>query len=379
MSRQIGGHVLNLVEEITAAQRSVRTDAYQMSIGELISLYEDGDLIIDPEFQRLFRWEPGQKSKLIESLLLGIPLPSIFVFETDEGKWELVDGLQRLSTILEFLGKLRAPNGETLPPSVLEATRYLPSLHNSVWEKSELIIDVPSADQQPLDRAQQLSVRRARLGVEILKRPSDDATKFDLFQRLNAGGTVANPQELRNSIVLMVNPEYFRAVRESAETEVFKQVTGISEEQEQKQRHLELAMRFLVHTYVPYVGKLDVEEYIDEGIIVLARAAERYRDTASINQTFQLLNQADGLNALRRFDGERHIGKIGLVALETIAVGVARNLKVILQHSDPAKFVRERSRAFWLDPNAAGFTSPGVRGTTRIQRTVPYGANWFQP
>lgn len=140
-----------------------------MSIGEIISLYEERDLIIDPEFQRLFRWESSQKSKLIESLLLGIPLPSIFVFETEEGKWELVDGLQRLSIILEFLGKLRAPSGEIMRPSYLEATRYLPSLHNSVWEKSELIIDVLIADQQPFDRVQQLAIRRARLSVEILK------------------------------------------------------------------------------------------------------------------------------------------------------------------------------------------------------------------
>jgi uncharacterized protein with ParB-like and HNH nuclease domain len=70
-----------LTEEISKAQRLVRTDAYQMSIGEVVSMYETEELVIDPEFQRLFRWNIGQKSKLIESLLLGIPLPSIFVFE----------------------------------------------------------------------------------------------------------------------------------------------------------------------------------------------------------------------------------------------------------------------------------------------------------
>ncbi len=62
-----------LTEEITRAQRQVRTDAYQMSIGEIVSMYDNREIIIDPEFQRLFRWNIGQKSKLIESLLLGIP------------------------------------------------------------------------------------------------------------------------------------------------------------------------------------------------------------------------------------------------------------------------------------------------------------------
>lgn len=74
-----------LTREIEVAQRLVKTDAYQMSIGEIVTMYNDGELIIDPEFQRLFRWRIGQKSKLIESLLLGIPLPSIFVFEKDDG------------------------------------------------------------------------------------------------------------------------------------------------------------------------------------------------------------------------------------------------------------------------------------------------------
>jgi uncharacterized protein with ParB-like and HNH nuclease domain len=88
-----------LPEEIVNAQRQVRTDAYQMSIGEIVSMYDSHEIVIDPEFQRLFRWKIGQKSRLIESLLLGIPLPSIFVFEKENGSWELIDGLQRISTV----------------------------------------------------------------------------------------------------------------------------------------------------------------------------------------------------------------------------------------------------------------------------------------
>ncbi|WP_198040446.1 DUF262 domain-containing protein [Sphingopyxis sp. QXT-31] len=366
-------------DEIAVAQRSVRTDAYQMSIGELVSLYEEGDLIIDPEFQRLFRWEPGQKSKLIESLLLGIPLPSIFVFEKEDGKWELVDGLQRLSTILEFMGKLRDPDRGLLPPSFLESTRYLPALHNAVWERSDLVVGLPAEQQMPLERTEQLAIRRARIGVEILKRPSDEATKFDLFQRLNSGGTVANAQEIRNSIVLMVDADYFRAVREVAELPLFKRMVGVSEEQEQKQRHLELAMRFLVHSYIPYDGRLDVEEYIDEGAIELARVGESQRDAGVLRKTFELLSEAVGEDALRRYDNGRHVGRIGLVAIEGIAVGVGKNIDAILALPDPAGFVKDRVRSFWQQPDVATFTSPGMRGTTRVQRTVPFGASWFAP
>src|SRR5271167_2740428 len=127
-----------LLDEINKAQRLVRTDAYQMSIGEIVSMYDSDEIIVDPEFQRLFRWEIGQKSRLIESLLLGIPLPSIFVFEKEDSKWELIDGLQRISTLLEFMGELKDPaTGQKKAPTALSATKYLPSLDKAVWEKSD--------------------------------------------------------------------------------------------------------------------------------------------------------------------------------------------------------------------------------------------------
>ena len=159
-----------LEQEITQAQRLVKTDAYQVSIGEVVNMYKDGELIINPDFQRLFRWQIGQKSKLIESLLLGIPLPSIFVFETEESKWELVDGLQRISSILEFMGLLKHPDtGELQPPSCLVGTKYLPSLKNMVWEKSDRVEEVGITEQTELDKTLQLAIRRGRLSVEILK------------------------------------------------------------------------------------------------------------------------------------------------------------------------------------------------------------------
>lgn len=370
-----------LSDEISSAQRLVRTDAYQMSIGEIVSMYDNREIIIDPDFQRLFRWDIGQRTKLIESLLLGIPVPSIFVFEKDDGNWELIDGLQRISTILEFMGRLRNPDGGLAAPSILEATKYLPSLHNSVWETSDLIPDTPVEDQRQIDKAHQLAIRRARMGVEILKRPSDDQTKYDLFQRLNAGGTLANAQELRNCIMLMVNRDFFRAVKTAAEQPGFREVAGISEEQLGKQRHLEMAVRFLVHAKVPYDGLLDVEEFIDEGIVALAQQGDGAGAAELIDRTFHLLKGAAGADALRRFQNGAHVGKTGLVGLEGIAVGVAKNLDAILAlgQEEAVTFVRERLRSFWAQPESATFTSPGLRGTTRIQRTVPSGEAWFRP
>lgn len=367
-----------LKDEIENAQRLVKTDAYQMSVGEVVNMYKEGEFVINPDFQRLFRWEIGQKSKLFESLLLGIPLPSIFVFETDDSKWELIDGLQRISTLLEFMGELKDPViGDFKPPSALVATKYLPSLDKAVWEISDLINDVPAHEQKPLTSPQQLAIKRSRLSVEILKRPSDNATKYDLFQRLNAGGIAANAQELRNCIVIMVNRDYANFLRAQAESAAFKTVLAASEDQIEKQRHMEYASRFFVHTYVPYDGKLDVEEFIDEGIVKLATENEIQQAGATFSATFNLLSQAYGGDALRRFQDGVAGGRVGLAAFECIAVGIARNLGNIQSKPNPVDFIRQRILEFWQAPDIQNFFVAGLRGTIRIHRTVPFGTAWF--
>lgn len=367
-----------LKSEIENAQRLVKTDAYQMSIGEVVNMYKDKEFVINPDFQRLFRWEIGQKSKLIESLLLGIPLPSIFVFEQEDSKWELIDGLQRISTLLEFMGELKDPaTGQLKPPTALVATKYLPSLDKAVWEKSEKVADVPIDEQNPLMGPQQLAIKRSRLSVEILKRPSDNTTKYDLFQRLNAGGIAANAQELRNCIIIMVNGQYAQFMRVLADVPSFLTVLAASEDQIEKQRHMEYVSRFLVHTYVPYDGKLDVEEFIDEGIVTLATANETQQAGATFNATFNLLNQAYGDNAMRRFQDGAPAGRVGLAAFEGIAVGIARNITNIQAKADPVNYVRQRIIEFWQAPDVQNFFAAGLRGTIRIQRTVPFGSEWF--
>jgi hypothetical protein len=179
--------------------------------------------------------------------------------------------------------------------------------------------------------------------------------------------------------MLMVNPPYYREIKGATAQPQFRRVVALTEDQIERQRHMELAVRFLVHTFVPYNGTLDVEEYIDEGVVRLAEESDGVAARNLINATFRLLDDVAGENALRRFEGGNFVGKIGLVGLEGIAVGVAKNLDAILALGDSREFVGNRIRAFWNAPQAATFTSPGLRGTTRIQRTVPFGTDWFRP
>lgn len=79
-------------------------NSYDLSVKELISMVEDNLINIAPEYQRQFRWDVERQSSLIESLYLGIPVPAIFTATNADGTWELIDGVQRVSTILCFAG-----------------------------------------------------------------------------------------------------------------------------------------------------------------------------------------------------------------------------------------------------------------------------------
>lgn len=368
-----------LIDEVLAAQRAVKTDAYQMSIGEIVNMYIDGELIINPSFQRLFRWESHQKSKLIESLLLGIPLPPIFVFETDDGTWELIDGLQRLSTVLEFMGHLKDGEGRLMAPSVLDATKYLPSLYNTVWEPTERIVDLQFDKQKELEREYRLAIRRARLGVEILKRPSDVKTKFDLFQRLNAGGTVANSQELRNCVMIMIDSDAFSLIKAAAEDPTFIDICSISEDQKEKQKHLEMATRFLVMVFCDYDGKLDVDDYLNDGIATILGEKNIREKVQCMTRTFNLLNAAFGVDALKKHFDDKPVGKVSYAPFEGIAVGVGKNIEAILSLPDSLAFLRERIASFWVAPTAISFTGTVIKAPYRLQKTLPFGQQHFCP
>lgn len=84
-------------------EKEIRTTAVDFSFGELLNLHNEKEIIIRPEYQRLFRWSNEQRSRLVESIILGLPIPPIFLIEGENGVLELIDGLQRTSSILQFL------------------------------------------------------------------------------------------------------------------------------------------------------------------------------------------------------------------------------------------------------------------------------------
>ena len=92
----------DITAELNEQKRKVDFNSYDMSVKELISMVNDGLIDIAPEYQRQFRWDAFRQSTLIESIFLGIPVPSLFMATNPDGTWEVIDGVQRLSSIINF-------------------------------------------------------------------------------------------------------------------------------------------------------------------------------------------------------------------------------------------------------------------------------------
>jgi len=159
-----------LEKEINEAINSLSTDRLDMSFGEIMSMYGRDEIIISPAFQRLFRWNDIQQTKFIESLLLGIPVPPIFVAEIPEtGRWELIDGLQRVFTVLSFFGELR----------------NMPEKNNWTLSKGGLIESLEGYTCAELPLRYQLFIRRSVCGIEIIRWNGKSDMRHELFIRFN--------------------------------------------------------------------------------------------------------------------------------------------------------------------------------------------------
>lgn len=373
---------MSLQDEIEAGRKTIRTDQYSMSIGEIANLYRDGELVIRPEFQRLFRWKLEQKSRLIESILLGIPLPSIFLNQRRDGIWEVVDGLQRLSTIFEFMGELKSKDGEKVePPSILAATEYLPSLDQTIFDPDFADVVDTDAALQAFTPSQRLAFKRAKLDLKILQPESDVAAKYELFDRLNAGGSVASPQEVRNAQLLLRDPSMARWMGNLFESENYKETLSITDRLRDEGYDQELIFRYLAIRYTDaseLANIKSVDEFFSSRVFELALDQYFNRDAAGqvFQDTFSLIHAATGEDSFRRYDPNagRFKGYFSVSAFETISVGVSHNIDAWA--TQPAK-LEQRIKELWDRPEFRAGSKSGTSASSRIPKTIPFAIEFF--
>jgi len=365
---------MSLEAEIKEKSQDIATESLSMSVGELASLYKDGEIDIHPEFQRYFRWSQEQKSKLIESLLLGIPIPPIFVSQTEKGKWDVIDGLQRLSTIFQLMGILKKDEETLENPLTLTKTRYLTMLDGKKWEDVDETIALPDSAK--------LIIKRSRLDIKIVLNKSDATSKFELFQRLNTGGSLATDQEVRNCILIMVNRGFFAWLQQLCNDVNFKRCLPLSDKSLTEQFDLELVVRFLVLRHLPaerLVNIGDIGPFLTDEIINIAKDENfnRTHEEEIFRKVFAILAETLGEDSFKKYDSAkaRTTGPVLISFFEVIALGIGYWFEQPdYEINGPAIIERHHQLQERLSVTATG---SGVSASRRIPTTIGLGRELF--
>lgn len=188
-------------------------------------------LDLSPDFQRGLVWSSKKKSELIESILMGIPLPALYVKEDENGVYIVVDGKQRLSTLFDFIdGKFRLENLAILRGYVGKSFSKLSALEQNKIEDYSLI-------------------------VNVIKAPTSDRVTFDLFDRVNRGGVQLNNQEMRNALY---QGNATKLINELAKESSFKEAIELTKEPKRmKDRYL--VLRFLAFYMLKEHCTIDID------------------------------------------------------------------------------------------------------------------------
>jgi len=347
-----------LLDQIDKQARKVHTRSLDISFSQILTMYNSKDLIIRPDYQRAFRWSVIQQSRFVESLILEIPIPPIYFAEMEDANmFELVDGLQRVSSVLNLFG--------LLPKEMIEATkRYEKAVEQeddndeSVEDNYELQIPYTDAQQpdedslrldgceiikalngkvfKELPLATQRHLRYSSIRVEIIRKESPQDIKYFLFKRLNRGGSQLSDQEVRNSIVRMGNEKIINFIGQLAEDENFRCcVERLSQRQIETKYDEELVLRFFAFKNYREVYEHDINAFLDkyiEGVAGLGEPQLPFDYEAEENnfkKTFHVLNKALGsatFSATIQKSGKIYFTGFRSLLFEAITLGIQQLL-----------------------------------------------------
>ncbi|MBB3349811.1 DUF262 domain-containing protein [Sphingomonas sp. BK069] len=279
-----------------------------MTVNLLLSRTKSGMIDLQPDFQRRWGvWDTRRQTRLIESLMLRIPLPVLYAAEDDDERWEIVDGIQRLSTIARFV----EPKAIDSAPLVLSGLEYLSDYEGKRFPD--------------LSSRMQLRLQETELIIHLIKKGTPPEVKFNIFARINTGGMALSPQELRHAIT----PGKARSVLEEwAASSAFKSATDGSV-QAIRMDDRELVLRFLAF----YCLGLDSYRQPDmDGFLITAMKSinelseERLAEVSlHFSQAMSTARAVFGNDAFRkRFSDNASRLPINKALFEAISVNLAR-------------------------------------------------------
>lgn len=240
--------------------KSVYVTKRDFSIYELFRKYNNKQLILEVNFQRKSVWDNRQKCELIESILMGLPLPIFYLKQQNDSTYVVVDGKQRLTTLFEFLqNKFQ-----------LKSLKILTFLNGKKFQ--DLINDYGIYKTQLEDY---------QLYSHVILPPTPDKILFDIFDRVNRGGTKLNKQEIRNALY---HGRGLNMITNISKEEIFKEATHIDYTKDARMKGSYLLTRFLSF-YLLFNGRLfkntkkyeyagDVDDLIEATLVQLNREAD---------------------------------------------------------------------------------------------------------
>ncbi|WP_315081989.1 DUF262 domain-containing protein [uncultured Clostridium sp.] len=373
----------NLENKVKEERRKIKIKEADIMISQLKEMYTEREAIdVHPEFQRIFRWSNKQKSRFIESILLGIPIPPIFIAEDSDLNWDVIDGVQRLSTIFEFLGVLIDDDNKLVEPTVLVETKILKELDGKVWDNKYHKHKFSFNESKYLKNA----FLNATLKIIKIDEESDSKVKYDTFDRLNTGGSRLTDQEIRNCLAIMLNRNFYVWLRQLSYNPDFINCMPLTEKGKKEQDDLEYVLRFFVYRNIDLS---EVSSSDDIGDMI----TERMRDFCTENildfkkekeifdKTFQLLSDALGEDVFKKYhrDG-KFKGAVNLSNFEIIAIGVANNIEEILKLEQPIEYLGTKIKELYTDERYLELQKAKIasqRAVTRFIKLTTLGTEYF--
>lgn len=273
--------------EVPELKRKVYTEQGDPEIDSLYRKWKDGDLDIQPDFQRGFVWDITTASRLIESILLDIPLPVIYLSQEKDGREYVIDGQQRLTSFFSYFdGKLPDPQ--------------LPFGKDFKLTSLNVFTELVGKNFKDLPKELQKKIRYYKIRTITFRKESEQDLKFEVFERLNTGSVSLNDQELRNCIY---RGKYNDLLWELSEDKVFRELLGIKKP-EKRMRDVELVLRFAAFYHSTYINyKPPIKKFLNNDM-------EKYRfitekDASDLRNAFKntisIIKSLLGQHAFKRF------------------------------------------------------------------------------
>lgn len=299
--------------QLSEQRRLVDFKTYDLSIKELISMVNEGIIDVSPDYQRKFRWDDERQSLLVESIFLGIPVPSLFMATNSDSSWEVIDGVQRISTFIRFATPLDSPARQKIEKNDYLKLKGLEKL--SAME-GMTIDNLPSSIV--------LDFLLKPVKVITLSDKSDPQVRFDLFQRLNTGGISLTDQEIRNCVFKGGFNDFIKRL---AKDERLHTLTKKPATADNNGTYEELVLRFFAYLYYRDRFEHNVKDFLNA---YMKWASVNYNEREYEQIFSRVLDELGGLeHGIVKVVGRKNTST---VFWEAVTVGAAEALRTGIDH-----------------------------------------------